>query len=62
MEELRLTHEQLATKTQDLMLLRMERDITTTTAAATTECKLEDVDDDLKEEVECLRNMDIGER
>lgn len=55
MEELRLTHEQLATRTQDLILLRMERSRTT------TECT-KDVDD-LKEdsEVECLRT-DIGER
>jgi hypothetical protein len=51
MEELRLTHEQLATRTQDLVLLRMER-------SRMTECKDVDV---LKEEVECLR-MDIGER
>ena len=53
MEELRLTHEQLATRTQDLILLRMER-------ARTTECKDVDV---LKEEVECLSlRTDIGER
>jgi hypothetical protein len=53
MEELRLTQEQLATRTQDLILLRMER-------SRTMECKDIDV---LKpeEEVACLR-MDIGER
>jgi hypothetical protein len=56
MEELRLTHEQLATRTQELNLLRMERSKTTDSL----ECK--DVDDGLKEEVDCLRIMDIGER
>ena len=56
MEELRLTHEQLAIKTEDLILLRMERSRTT------TECKDVDVDV-LKEELECLSlRMDIGER
>lgn len=56
MEELRLTHEQLAIKTEDLILLRMERSRTT------TECKDVDVDA-LKEELECLSlRMDIGER
>ena len=44
-------HEQLAARTQDLILLTMER-------SKKTECKYFDV---LKEEVECLR-MDIGER
>ena len=51
MEELKLTHEQLATRTRDLILLRMER-------SSTTECKDVDI---LQEEMECLR-MDIGER
>ena len=64
MEELRLTHEQLATKTQDLILLRMERSTTTTTTTtdSDSDLKCKDVDDVLKEEVECLRIMDIGER
>ena len=68
MEELRLTHEQLATRTQDLISLRMERSgngQTTTTTDSTTECNKDVVVDDvLKEEVtvECLRIMDIGER
>ena len=57
MEELRLTHEQLATRTQDLISLRMER-----TGATTVSTESKDVDDVLKEEVECLRIMDIGER
>jgi hypothetical protein len=47
MEELRLTHKQLATRTQDLILLRMER-----SRVRTMECKYVDI---LKEEVECLR-------
>ena len=54
MEELRLTHEQLATRNQELILLRMEGSRTT------TECK--DVDEVLKEQVESLRIMDVGER
>lgn len=54
MEELRLTHEELAARNQDLILLRMESE-----RSRTTECK--DVDDVLSEEVECLR-LDIGER
>lgn len=57
MEELRLTHEQLATRTQDLISLRMER-----TGVTTVSTESKDVDDVLKEEVECLRIMDIGER
>ena len=64
MEELRLTHEQLASRTQDLISLRMERSGNGQTTT-TTECNKDVVVDDvLKEEVtvECLRIMDIGER
>ena len=53
MEELRSTQEQLATRDQDLISLRMER-------SRTTDCKDVDVSKP-EEEVECLR-MDIGER
>jgi hypothetical protein len=60
MEELRSTHEQLATRTQDLILLRMERSKTTT--ATRTECS-DALKEELEEEIECLKmDSDIGER